>query len=59
MMEVDIENAFNNVSRTIIFRELCDVGGLLANIVPFTRLFYGVHSSLLLTWVTCGGDHHY
>jgi len=24
---------------------LCDVKGLLANIVPFTVLFYGVHSS--------------
>jgi len=59
MMEVDIENAFNNVSRTVFFRELCDVGGLLTNIVPFTMLFYGVHSSLLLTWVTCRGDHHY
>jgi hypothetical protein len=26
----------------VIFRELCDAGGLLVNIVPFTRLFYGV-----------------
>jgi hypothetical protein len=25
---------------------LCDVGGLLANIVRFTKLFYGVHFSL-------------
>jgi tRNA U38,U39,U40 pseudouridine synthase TruA len=45
-MQVDVENTFNNISRTIIFRELCDVGGHLANIVPFTRLFYGVHSFL-------------
>jgi hypothetical protein len=45
MMQVDIENAFNICSRVVIFRKLCDVEGLLVNIVPFTRLFYGVHSS--------------
>jgi hypothetical protein len=45
MMQVNIENAFNSVSRATILRELQDVEGLLANIVPFTKLFYGVHSS--------------
>ncbi len=43
MMQVDVENAFNNVFWTIIFRELCDVEGSLASIVPFTKLFYDVH----------------
>jgi hypothetical protein len=43
MMQVDVENAFNNISQPIIFKELCDVKGPLANIVPFTKLFYGVH----------------
>jgi hypothetical protein len=42
-MQVDVQNVFNNVSWTIIFINLCDVEGILANIVPFTRLFYGVH----------------
>jgi hypothetical protein len=45
-MYVNIENAFNNVFQTIIFKELCDVGGSLANIIPFTMLFYGAHSFL-------------
>jgi len=27
------------------FKKLCDVEGLLPNIIPFTMLFYGVHSS--------------
>jgi len=44
MMQVDIKNVFNNVSPIIIVKKLCDVGGPLASIVPFTRLFYGVHS---------------
>jgi hypothetical protein len=44
-MQVNVKNVFDNVSQTIIFREFCDVEGLLANIVPFTKLFYGVHSS--------------
>jgi len=29
----------------ITFLELCDVGGLLVSIVPFTILFYGAHYS--------------
>jgi hypothetical protein len=45
MMQVNVENAFNNIFQVIILRELCDVEGLLVNIVPFTKLFYGVHSS--------------
>jgi hypothetical protein len=46
MMQVDIENTYNNVSQAIIFRELRDVEGPLANIVAFTMMFYGVHFSL-------------
>jgi hypothetical protein len=34
-----------NIFQIVIFRKLCDVEGPLANIVPFIRLFYGVHSS--------------
>jgi hypothetical protein len=33
MMQVDIKNVFNSVSRTTIFKELCYVKGHLANIV--------------------------
>jgi hypothetical protein len=43
MMQVDVENVFNKVSWTTIFKKLCDARGLLANIVPFTRLFHGAH----------------
>ncbi len=44
MMQINIEKVFNKISRTTIFRELCDAKGPLANIIPFTNLFYGVHS---------------
>jgi hypothetical protein len=44
-MQVDVENAFNDVFQAVIFKELRDVGGPLASIVPFTKLFYGVHYS--------------
>jgi hypothetical protein len=44
MMQVDVENAFNNIFQTIIFKELCKVEEPLASIVPFTKLFYGAHS---------------
>jgi hypothetical protein len=46
MMQVDIKIFFNNIYQATIFRELCDVRGLFANIVPFIKLFYGAHSSL-------------
>jgi uncharacterized membrane protein YwaF len=45
MMQVDVENAFNNIFQAIIFRALCDVKELLASIVSLTKLFYGVHFS--------------
>jgi hypothetical protein len=45
-MQVNIENVFNNIFWVIIFKKLCDVGGPLASIVPFTMLFYGAHSFL-------------
>jgi hypothetical protein len=41
MMQI---NAFNNIFQIVILKELCDVKGPLANIVPFTKLFYGAHS---------------
>jgi len=44
-MQVDVENAFNNIFQIVIFKELCDAWGPLASIVPFTKLFYGAHSS--------------
>jgi hypothetical protein len=39
MMQVNVENAFNNVFQAIILKELCDVEELLASIVPFTGCF--------------------
>jgi hypothetical protein len=45
-MQVDVENTFNNISQVVICRKLCDVDGPLADIVPFSILFYGAHSSL-------------
>jgi len=45
-MQVDVKNAFNNVFQIVILKKLCDVEKLLANIVPFTKLFYGTHFSI-------------
>ncbi len=45
-MQVDVENIFNNVFQATIFKESCDVKGLLVSIVPFTNFFHGAHSFL-------------
>jgi hypothetical protein len=56
MMQVDVENIFNNVFQTVIFRELCDVEGLLMNIVPLYQVvLWCSFFSLLLAWAACGG----
>jgi hypothetical protein len=46
VMQVDIKNAFNNIFQVAIFIKLQNAKGLLANIILFTQLFFGVHSSL-------------
>ncbi len=46
VMQIDVENTFNNNSQTTIWFKLCDVKGPLTSIVPFTMLFYGAHSFL-------------
>jgi hypothetical protein len=46
VMQVDVENAFNNVSQTVIIKKLWDVKSPLANIISFTKLFCGVQFSL-------------
>jgi hypothetical protein len=46
MMQVNVENIFNNIFQAINFREFQDVRGHLVSIIPFTMLFYGVHYSL-------------
>jgi len=45
MMQVDVENVFNNIFQSVIFIDLCDVKGSFVSIVPFTKLFYGAHFS--------------
>jgi len=45
-MQVDVEIFFYNVFWVVIFKELWNIGGPLANIVPITRLFYGAYFSI-------------
>ncbi len=43
VMQIDIENAFNNIFQAVIFKDVWDVGGPLVSIIPFIELFYGAH----------------
>jgi hypothetical protein len=43
VIQINVNNIFNSVFQIVIFKELCDVERPLANIVPFTMLFYGTH----------------
>ncbi len=46
VMQVDIKNVINNISKNVIFRKLQNDGGHLVSIIRFTKLFYGAHSFL-------------
>ncbi len=43
VMQVKVENVFNNIFRVVILKKFCDVGEPLASIIPFIKLFYDVH----------------
>jgi hypothetical protein len=59
-MRVNIKNVFNSVLKVTISREMCDARGPLANIVIFTILFYGIHSSFYYQHGQhVEGGHHY
>jgi hypothetical protein len=44
MMQVNIENTFNNTFWIVILKKLQDIKGHLVSIIPFTTLFYDVYS---------------
>jgi hypothetical protein len=47
VMQIDIENTFKNIIQNFILKKLQGTRGLLAIIIPFTKLFYGVHFFLI------------
>ncbi len=60
MMQVDVENNFNSVSQTVIFRELCDVKGAFGEHCPlYQKNFWCSFFFLPSTWVACRRGHHY
>ncbi|KAL2653572.1 hypothetical protein R1flu_021700 [Riccia fluitans] len=46
VLQVDIQSAFNTVSREALFRELCAAIGSLDQLFPFVHFFYACHSPL-------------
>jgi hypothetical protein len=45
MMQVNVKKKFNIISQAFFFLKLQDVKRPFASIIPFTKLFFGVHSS--------------
>ncbi|KAL2608123.1 hypothetical protein R1flu_026696 [Riccia fluitans] len=54
VLQVDIQNAFNTVSREALFLELCTAIGSLYQLFPFVRSFYAHH--LPLYFSHCPGE---
>ena len=49
VIQVDVKNAFNTISRRPIFEELRDAGGVLGGMFPFVRTFYDASSPLFFS----------
>ena len=49
VIQVDVKNAFNTISRRAIFEELRNVGGVLGGLFPFVRAFYGTSTPLFFS----------
>ncbi len=45
MMQVDVENGFNNIFQDVMIIELCEDKRPLSSIALIFRLFYGAHFS--------------
>jgi hypothetical protein len=51
-----VTNAFNLVSRRVIFQELHALGGNIIHLIPFVRAFYAFESPLFYSHHNCDGD---
>ena len=47
ILQIDVANAFNTVSRSAIFEDLREAGGSLEALIPYCRAFYANPSPLL------------
>ncbi|KAL2649812.1 hypothetical protein R1flu_017940 [Riccia fluitans] len=56
VLQIDIRNAFNTISREVIFRDLRSAPGTLDPLFPFVRSFYSQHSPLYFSTGTRTGD---
>jgi hypothetical protein len=51
VLQMDVENAFNTISKKVIFEKLCVVGGQLFQLFLFVQSFYA-------QWVPLFFNHH-
>jgi hypothetical protein len=56
VLQLDVTNAFNSMSRRVIFQELHVVGGDIIQLIPFVCAFYAFVSPLLYNHRNREGD---
>ncbi len=56
VLQLDMANAFNLVSRGVIFQELHAASGDIIQFFPFVRSFYAFESPLFYSHHNCDGD---
>lgn len=57
VLQVDVANAFNTISRATIFRALRSAGPELQALIPFVRGFYALESPLLYSHQELTGEY--
>ncbi len=56
VFQLDMANAFNLVSKGVMFQKLCTVGGDIIQLIPFVRAFYAFESPLFYNHHNCDGN---
>jgi hypothetical protein len=56
VLQLDEANAFNSMSKGVIFQELCVVGGDIIQFMPFVCAFYAFKSLLFYNHFNPEGD---
>jgi hypothetical protein len=56
VLQLDVANTFNLVSKGVIFQELCTTCGDIIQLIPFVQAFYVFKFPLFYNHYNCEGD---
>jgi len=58
VLQLDIANAFNSVSKGVIFQKLCEANGDIIQLIPFVYAFYAFCFTITITMMVMLWSSH-